>query len=80
MLAVQFDEMSGQLAQQTHANGLIIDEGFGAAIRLELAANDQSLANFNRDIRIVQSLSQSIRQAREFKTGGSRGLVRAAAH
>ena len=75
MLAMQFHQRAGNLAQQCHANGLVVDERLGTAIRLQLAADDQRLAFFDLDIRLVQRLGQTRRQPGELETGGYAGPV-----
>ena len=80
MLAVEFDERTAHLAQQGNAHRLVIDEGLGAAVGAQLAADDQRFARFQFHPGIAEQVRQGIRQAGKVETGGNAGLVLATAH
>ena len=75
VLSMQFDEVARHLAQQAHADRLIIDEGLALAIGLELSPDDQRFAFLYVDICVVEQFGKQVRQSREFKTGRGAGLV-----
>ncbi|GAA3251039.1 hypothetical protein GCM10020258_06450 [Sphingomonas yabuuchiae] len=55
MLAVDFDQIGRDLAEQGGRGGLAVDEAPAAAIGLHLAADDQRLARFDIDPGLVEN-------------------------
>ena len=77
MLAVEFDQMRGKIAQQCDADRLVVDESLAAAICLELPSHDQRLARFDLDPCLAQ---QGGRSANQIEHRSHRGAVLPRAH
>ena len=60
MLAVDFDEVPSQLAQQRGRGRLIVDEGAAAPVRLDQTAHDQRLPRLNLKAVVRQQRAQGI--------------------
>ena len=80
VLPVQFDQRSGQRAEQRDANRLVVDEGLAAPIGLKLPPDDQRLARFDLDIGLVECFDNGIWQRGELETRGYARPVLARAH
>lgn len=79
MLAVQFDEKPRQLAQQRHADRLVVDMGTAAAIGAHAAAHQQGLARLPVDLRLCQQRHDPGGTVGEFEGRGDAGLLLATA-
>ena len=80
VLAVDFDQIPPNLAQQRRRTGLVIEEGTAAAIRLQRPADQQRLAGFQRDIVLRQQRGERRPFGRGRETRGHLRLVRALPH
>ena len=75
VLAVQFDQMRRQFAQQRDACRLIVDPRLAPAIGLQLAADQQRLARLELEPGLVQRLGHGRRQRGELESAGDTCLV-----
>src|SRR3546814_6069209 len=72
VLAVDFDQMAADLAQQRRRTGLVIEEGAAAAVGLQGAADQQRLARLQRDLVV----SEQRRERSEEHTSELQSLMR----
>ena len=74
MLAMQLHQCRRERAQQPSTHRLIVDEGLGTSVRLDLSPDHQRFARLNLYVGIVQRLGNQRRQSGELKACGDARL------